>query len=125
MQDLGKVNNRYVRDLRALEVRRFFDMEEKIHVLLQILAGLAALLGLLFLPAVWGVLLFLIWAVQVIFWGFLQEYYPYADRIREIRRRSTTGIAVCSAEKQCRLWHRWQFRNGRYWYSVMTAPCFR
>ena len=49
---------------------------------LQILAGLAALLGLLFLPAVWGVLLFLIWAVQVIFWGFLQEYYPYADRIR-------------------------------------------
>ena len=36
---------------------------------LQILAGLAALLGLLFLPAVWGVLLFLIWAVQVIFWG--------------------------------------------------------
>ena len=49
---------------------------------LQILAGLAALQGLLFLPAVWGVLLFLIWAVQVIFWGFLQEYYPYADRIR-------------------------------------------
>mgnify|MGYP004608687297 FL=1 len=39
---------------------------------LQILVGIAAFLGLLFL----------VWAVQMIFWGFLQEYYPYADKIR-------------------------------------------
>ena len=43
---------------------------------LQILAGLAALLGLLFLPAVWGVLLFLIWAVQVISTGVLSLCRP-------------------------------------------------
>ena len=45
MQDLGKVNNRYVRDLRALEVRRFFDMEEKIHVLFD-MGGAGDFLGL-------------------------------------------------------------------------------
>lgn len=32
MQDLGKVNNRYVRDLRALEVRRFFDIVLETHL---------------------------------------------------------------------------------------------
>ena len=32
MQDLGKVNNRYVRDLRASEVRRFFDIVLEMHL---------------------------------------------------------------------------------------------
>lgn len=32
MQDLGKVNNRYVRDLRATEVRRFFDIVLETHL---------------------------------------------------------------------------------------------
>ena len=32
MQDLGKVNNRYVRDLRAPEVRRFFDIVLETHL---------------------------------------------------------------------------------------------
>lgn len=32
MQDLGKVNNRYVRDLRASEVRRFFDIVLETHL---------------------------------------------------------------------------------------------
>lgn len=49
---------------------------------LQILVGIAAFLGLLFLPVTCGIPLFLVWAVQMIFWGFLQEYYPYADKIR-------------------------------------------
>ncbi len=49
---------------------------------LQILVGIAAFLGLLFLPVSCGISLFLVWAMQMIFWGFLQEYYPYADKIR-------------------------------------------
>lgn len=49
---------------------------------LQILVGIAAFLGLLFLPVTCGIPLFLVWAMQMIFWGFLQEYYPYADKIR-------------------------------------------
>lgn len=32
MQGLGKVNNRYVRDLRAPEVRRFFDIVLETHL---------------------------------------------------------------------------------------------
>ena len=32
MQDLGKGNNRYVRDLRASEVRRFFDIVLETHL---------------------------------------------------------------------------------------------
>lgn len=32
MQDLGKVNNRYVGDLRAPEVRRFFDIVLETHL---------------------------------------------------------------------------------------------
>ena len=32
MQDLGKVNNSSVRDLRALEVRRFFDIVLETHL---------------------------------------------------------------------------------------------
>ena len=32
MQDLGRGNNRYVRDLRALEVRRFFDIVLETHL---------------------------------------------------------------------------------------------
>ena len=57
-------------------------MEEKIHVLFANSGGACGSAGTAVSAAVWGVLLFLIWAVQVIFWGFLQEYYPYADRIR-------------------------------------------
>ena len=50
--------------------------------LLQILVGIAALCGFLFLPSAWGIPIFLVWALQMIFWVFLQEYYPYADKIR-------------------------------------------
>lgn len=32
MQDLGKVNNRYVRDIRATEVRRSFDIVLETHL---------------------------------------------------------------------------------------------
>lgn len=59
-----------------------FDMEGKWMFLLQILVGIAALCGFLFLPSAWGIPIFLVWALQMIFWVFLQEYYPYADKIR-------------------------------------------
>lgn len=49
---------------------------------LQLLLGFAGIIGLGFLPNPFGIILFLIWAVQLIFWKLLQEYYPYADRIR-------------------------------------------
>lgn len=50
--------------------------------LLQLLLGFAALIGMGFLPHPFGIILFLAWAVQLIFWKLLQEYYPYADRVR-------------------------------------------
>ncbi|WP_295214073.1 hypothetical protein [Ruminococcus sp.] len=50
--------------------------------LLQLLLGFPALIGMGFLPHPFGIILFLAWAVQLIFWKLLQEYYPYADRVR-------------------------------------------
>ena len=65
--------------------------------LLQILVGIAALCGFLFLPSAWGIPIFLVWALQMIFWVFLQEYYPYADKIRVLSKGSAVFGIVGSS----------------------------
>lgn len=51
-------------------------------IFLQLLLGFAALIGMGLLPHPFGTIFFLIWAVQIIFWELLREYYFYADWVR-------------------------------------------